>query len=220
MDVLIFAPHPDDDLIGCGGSMIRLRSEGHHLTVVYMTSGEAGSLVYAREALAKLREEEARQAADLVGAGELIFLRKTDGGLSYEETTLTELVRLIRRHQPGLVYMPHRRDSHKDHRVTHELVAEALRRASGPWFPGCGNQPWHVDTVLSYEVWTPLQDITYTEDITAFISLKGEAIRKHQSQIRDVAYDEAALSLNRYRGVTTGKGRYCECFAVLSVGKI
>ena len=77
-----------------------------------------------------------------------------------------------------------------------------------------------MDTILCYEVWTTLQEISYVENITEFMPLKLEAIRQHQSQIRDIAYDEASRCLNRYRGITTGRGEYCECFQALSIGKI
>jgi N-acetylglucosamine malate deacetylase 1 len=77
-----------------------------------------------------------------------------------------------------------------------------------------------VDALLCYEVGTPLQEISYVEDITAVMPVKIKALRQHRSQLRDIAYEEAVECLNRYRGITTGRGRYCECFQVLSVGSL
>jgi len=47
---------------------------------------------------------------------------------------------------------------------------KALRRAGGPWFQECEGSPWTVDTILCYEVWTTLQEISYVENITEFIA--------------------------------------------------
>ena len=100
------------------------------------------------------------------------------------------------------------------------MVVEAIVRASGPWFQECSGESWQVQTVLCYEVWTPIQEVSYAEDITEFINLKIEALKHHKSQIEEIRYDEAVKGLNRYRGIMTGKGKYCECFQVLKINKL
>jgi LmbE family N-acetylglucosaminyl deacetylase len=71
-----------------------------------------------------------------------------------------------------------------------------------------------VGTILAYEVWTPLARIAYVEDISPTLDLKRRAMAEHASQLANLAYDEAFCGLNRYRGVMTGRGRYCECFDI------
>jgi LmbE family N-acetylglucosaminyl deacetylase len=61
--ILVFAPHPDDDILGCGGSMAWHVQQGHQLKVIYLTSGESGSLDFSKDQLAALREQEAWAAA-------------------------------------------------------------------------------------------------------------------------------------------------------------
>ncbi|OGY22990.1 MAG: hypothetical protein A2172_03595 [Candidatus Woykebacteria bacterium RBG_13_40_15] len=73
---------------------------------------------------------------------------------------------------------------------------------------------------MCYEVWTPLQEVSYVEDISKFLDLKIKALEQHKSQLQDINYDEAIKGLNRYRGIMTGKGRFCECFQVLKTNKI
>jgi len=218
--ILVFAPHPDDDLIGCGGSIAKHIKEGNKVTVVYVTSGDAGSLSYSKEELAQIREKEARSAAKILGVEDLIFLRNPDGYLEYTKENLIKIIEIIRDKKPDLIYIPHEKDAHNDHRITNKLVVESVARASGPWFQECKGEPWSVGTVLCYEVWTPLQQISYIEDITDFIELKIEALKQHKSQIKDIQYDEAVKGLNRYRGIMTGKGEYCECFQVITTDKI
>jgi LmbE family N-acetylglucosaminyl deacetylase len=58
---LVIAAHPDDDIIGCGGSLAKYRTA--NTTIVYMTSGDAGSTSHSKAELAKIREDEAKKAA-------------------------------------------------------------------------------------------------------------------------------------------------------------
>jgi LmbE family N-acetylglucosaminyl deacetylase len=70
---------------------------------------------------------------------------------------------------------------------------------------------------LCYEVWTPLQQFPYVEDITPFMELKLKALREHKSQIAAIRYDAGVQGFDRYRGAFTGKGEYCECFEPLTL---
>jgi len=213
--ILVFAPHPDDDIIGCGGSLARHIQQGNQVAIVYMTSGEAGSLQYPPDDLARIREAEALDAAALLGVTDLTFLRNPDGYLEYNKENLSRIVTIIRTKKPVLVYMPHSADAVSDHQQTHRLALEGCRRAAGPWFQECGRQPWPVKNILGYEVWTPLQTVGHSENISDFISAKIKALQMHKSQIEHIHYDEAIQGLNRYRGIMTGKGDYCECFQLI-----
>ncbi|MCL2336240.1 MAG: PIG-L family deacetylase [Firmicutes bacterium] len=215
--VLVFAPHPDDDVLGCGGSIAKHVQAGNMVKVVYLTSGGAGSLEQSSPALAARREAEAKAAALVLGVSETIFCRYPDGYLSYDNDTIEQSVALIRQHQPHMVYVSHAQEEPRDHRQAFAIVREACRRAKGPWFLQCGATPWAVDALLTYEVLTPLQTVNYTEDITDFFDQKRRAVRAHSSQTALLPYEEAVQGLNRYRGIMTGKGAYCECFQLLEL---
>jgi LmbE family N-acetylglucosaminyl deacetylase len=220
MQILVVAPHPDDDVIGCGGSIILHTRKGHTVTAIYMTSGEAGSLVHPKEALRSIREAEACEAASIMGFDDLVFLRNADGYLSADAENLTCLIRIIREKKPEIIYFPHAAEGCRDHRLTHEICAEAVKRARGPWFQECPGEPWSVETVLCYEVWTPISEVSYAEEISDCIDLKLNALRRHQTQLASIPYDEAVRGLNRYRGAMTGRGIYCECFQILAAARI
>lgn len=213
--IMVFAPHPDDDIIGCGGSIAHHVAQGNLVSIVYMTSGEAGSLQYPKEDLARIREAEARKAASLLGVSDLIFLKNPDGYIENNQDNLIKIVNLIRDKKPSSIYVPHHNDFSRDHHTTHQLVLEACNRAKGPWFQECAGQPWSVDNILGYEVWTPLQETAYSQDITPFMDIKLTALQQHQSQLESIQYDEAIKGLNRYRGIMTGQAAYCECFQVI-----
>ncbi|HWP98399.1 MAG TPA: PIG-L deacetylase family protein [Syntrophomonadaceae bacterium] len=213
--VMVFAPHPDDDILGCGGSICWHRAQGHEVSIVYLTCGEAGTRAGSSQELKTRRQDEARQGAALLEVQDLIFLGFPDGGLEIQEETLDRVIQLLREKRPYTIYFPHIGELHRDHVKTCELVSEACRRAAGPWHPRCGPEPWEVGCALTYEVWSPLPCVNLVRNITPFMDLKIQALRKHESQLLEIAYDEGILGLNRYRGVTTGRGVYCECFQVV-----
>ena len=215
--ILVFAAHPDDDIIGCGGSLARHVKLGNRVSVCYMTSGESGSLDYPKTQLSRIREEEAKNAARTIGFRDITYLRNPDGYLHYSQSNLKKLVELIRKKQPNVVYVHHPSDAHPDHRATFHLVNEALARASANLYQEYAGTPWPAETVLSYEVWTPLSNFEYVEDISEFIAKKTAALRKHKSQMKNARYDEAFEGLARYRGAMTGKGKYCEVFKILKI---
>ena len=215
--ILVFAPHPDDDILGCGGSMAWHVKQGHSLKVVYLTSGESGSLDYSKAQLAALREGEARTAAFTLGVEQTEFLRWPDGYLEVKPDYLQKLTSLIRIEKPHRIYLPHSQDAVSDHLVTHHLVMEAVRRAAGPWFQECSGTPWQVNSVLGYEIWTPIQSPGLSIDISTFMETKIAALSEHRSQLQGYAYDDAITGLNRYRAVMRGHHQYCECFELLRI---
>lgn len=215
--VMVFSPHPDDDVIGCGGSILKHVELGNYVTVVYMTSGDASSLENKKE-LAQTREQEAVKAAGVLRVKDHVFLGRPDGYLENNKGLLISLVDLIRNRRPNIIYVPHGNDSHLDHKVTFDTVTEAAGRAATPFFQECKDQPWDVETILAYEIWTPLESFSYVENITSQMDRKIEALQQHRSQLKHFRYDEAFRGLNRYRGVMTGKGDYCEVFSVVKAG--
>ncbi|MGS0765578.1 PIG-L deacetylase family protein [Syntrophomonas curvata] len=213
--ILVVAPHPDDDIIACGGSIAKHCQNGNQVAIMYITSGDAGGIRYGKDELAAIREAEARQAAALLGINNLFFLRMADGYIEINKENLIRITTLIRAIKPHMVYIPHDRDGCRDHKETHHLLREACKRAAEPFFPECGKEPWPVETILGYEVWTPIEEVSYAEDISDFIDRKLAAIQQHHSQLEYYRYDEAVKGLNRYRGIMTGKGDYCEAFQLI-----
>jgi LmbE family N-acetylglucosaminyl deacetylase len=218
--VMAIAPHPDDDAIGCGGSIVQHARRGDSVHIVYVTSGEHGSPIYSPTELAIIREGEAAQGAKILGVQRTTFLRQPDGSVSYSTDLVNRFIELIRTEKPDALYLPHSADGHKDHQQTFAIVTEAVGRAEGNSFPEWGGKAWNIETILGYEVWTPLTRFQYVNDISDSIEIKLNALREHRSQLANVQYDEAVRSLNRFRGVMTERAAYVECFEVLKVTRV
>ncbi|MDD2646957.1 MAG: PIG-L family deacetylase [Patescibacteria group bacterium] len=208
--VVVFSPHPDDDLIGCGGSLINHLKEGADVLVVYLTSGELGTLGYIPKKLAKIRETEARSAAKIIGLKKLIFLRQPDSCLKFTKKLLAKVVKIISHEKPNIIYIPHAKENNADHVATYKIVKSAVKNV----LTKKGNRIAPI--ILEYEIWTTLQNYNYIEDISRSMNLKILALKKHKTQLISKNYAEAAKNLARYRGIMTGKGNYVEVFKMIN----
>jgi LmbE family N-acetylglucosaminyl deacetylase len=129
---LVFAPHPDDETLGCGGTLALKRQAGAEVRVVFVTDGER-SHEHLRSPLelAALRRREATLALDDLGLSteSLEFWGFPDGMLwAAREQATRRAVDILRRYQPAQVFVPHLLDGPRDHRATTEFVLEGLRR--------------------------------------------------------------------------------------------
>ena len=205
MNVLVVAPHPDDESIGCGGALCKHAARGDRTAAVYLTSGELGLKHLAREKAWQIREAEAGRAATILGLAETVFLRGPDWSVCDETSRLsTGLRAVLEREAPQLIYLPHPGEWHPDHKAALPVVRAALE--------GSG-----VDRVIlrGYEVWTPLSEFDHVEDITAVMPRKLRAVRAHRSQLKEFDHERAVRGLNEYRGALTAKCLFAEVFQCL-----
>ncbi len=216
-NILVFAPHPDDDIIGCGGSLIKHVQAGDRVTITYMTSGEAGfTEKNSTNNFGKIREGEAQQATNSLEIKDLIFLRFPDGKLALSQETLDATVNIIRNKRPDIIYMPHERDKHKDHIATFYIIKKAISQGANQGYRACLLRPHKTKKILCYEVWTPLKEPSYINDISLVMDKKIDALRCHKSQIDSIRYDDDIRKINRYRSAITGIGTYVECFKIIN----
>lgn len=201
--VMVVAPHQDDESIGCGGTIHHWESSGATVGVTWMSATPDGRAVGA----------EARDAAELLGLSWTRGMGIHPAGLCDDAETLHGLVAAFREFSPTVLLIPHEDEDDRQHRITTRLAREAEWLAAYPidehLSRPIGRRP---RLVLGYEVWTPLSRPNTFLDITAAESKKRAAIHCYSSQQEITDFAEAALSLNRYRGVMSGCGRYAEAF--------
>lgn len=189
--VLVLAPHPDDEVFGCGGTLAKLRRAGSAITVLYLCDGACGTASGKRNtALITTRKKEARAGLDfLAGKCQTVFWGVPDGSLRTIKKTVARLVEQLTTIQPSLIFTPWFGDEHPDHRATTALLLAALRSMPRLW----------RGEVWQYEVWTPLVPNRLVP-IAAVAEQKSKAITAHRSQLGSRSYKEAIEGLNRYRG--------------------
>jgi LmbE family N-acetylglucosaminyl deacetylase len=202
VNVLVIAPHPDDESIGCGGTICLHTSRADRVTAVFLTSGELGLKQLPREQACRIRESEAQAAAHVLGITAVEFLRFPDWYVvEHVHEAATVLRALLEREAPARIYLPHDREWHPDHQAALPIVREALRGSS-----------IRCPTLLCYEVWTPLAEYDDGEDITQVMRRKLQAVRCYHSQVEQLRYDRGVRGLNLYRGAVAWGCRYAEVF--------
>jgi LmbE family N-acetylglucosaminyl deacetylase len=203
MSVVVIAPHPDDEAIGCGGAIATRAANGERVDVVFMTSGELALAGREPEEAARVREREAGAAATVLGVSDLAFLRQRDFGLSGSvERAVDLLAPLLARLGPDTIYHPHPGEAHPDHQAAAAIAVWAGERAGLP-----------RSALLGYEVWTPMPSYDVVQDIGAVMPRKLDAIRSYASQGDHFDYIRAATGLGQYRGAMAARCEYAEVFA-------
>ncbi len=129
--VLVIAPHPDDEAIGCAGAIILHRRSGDEVGVAYVTDGSrsrAGGLDAAQ--MRSRREQEARAAAVRMGVSRFEWFGLEEGNWTFDRLT-ARLAALLRQLAPRIVYAPSRVDFHPEHRSVAHCLAKALANHAG-----------------------------------------------------------------------------------------
>ncbi|MBF0539679.1 MAG: PIG-L family deacetylase [Nitrospirae bacterium] len=214
-NVLVLAPHPDDETLGVGGTLRALMEDGKRVSVVFVTSGDkadpgnplSAQALYDSHAgphfsqYALFREGEAQRALWLLSAGTPLestmphlFLRYPDRELSdCLDDCLTRLKDIVAPHGSALfdtIYSPSPIELHPDHRATATIALE-LQRLYGI-------------VVAFYEVTVPLRPNALI-DITRTIGTKQTAIRAYESQLKMTDYCDFITALNRMRALSLGR---------------
>lgn len=203
-NILVLSPHPDDESIGCGGVLHQHVKAGDHVHTLFLTSGERGGHGMSPELTLQTREAEAKAAAEVLGYKSLEFWRVPNGKLTSSLSLVKRLVQLMRSFKPDIIYVTHQKEQHPEHRAAARLVQKTLQAIPK------GKAP----LVLMYEVWTPLQRMDHIVDISSVVEVKRLAIQAHRCQCAVMAFDEAIIGLNRYRGemFSWPEGDYAEVF--------
>ncbi|MGH7424648.1 MAG: PIG-L deacetylase family protein [Candidatus Methylomirabilales bacterium] len=223
---LVFCAHPDDGEFSCGGSMARWGGEGKEVILCVVTNGAAGSNdpSVVREELVALREREQRQAAEIVGVKEVIFLGYEDGYVEDSHGLRRDMVREIRRHKPDVVvgpdptsfYFEQRYVNHPDHRAVGLAFLAAVNPGATtvPLYRAeLYDQGFHPHQVKACLL-TSTREPDYFVDIEGFLETKIRALRAHASQMG--TWDELGEMIRGMAGTvgerSGGSCRYAEGF--------
>lgn len=200
--VLVLAPHPDDDVIGCGGALRQLVQQGARIRIIYLTDGREGPAGYPdRVELVARRRSEAIAAATRLGlqAADLEFWDEPDGRLRANTATTNRMRAAFSAFDPDVVYLPFFLDPHPDHAATAEI---ALSAGAGTH----GEVPVCAYSVLSSLV------ANVIVDVTAEYATKERALAEHATQVDDFPYLEAARATAELWAARFGAGRYAEAY--------
>ncbi|MBX9692077.1 MAG: PIG-L family deacetylase, partial [Cyanobacteria bacterium] len=203
---LVIAPHPDDEILGCGGTLLRRKAEGGALGWLIVTGMDEQS-GWSTERI-RQREEEISQVASMTGFDQVFKLGLPAAGL--ETLPLRELVAafssVFESFEPEEVLVPHRGDVHSDHRVTFDAVAACTK-----WF----RYP-SVHRVLAYETISETEFGLSSEtifnpnvfvDIGEYLDRKLEILSVYKTELGEFPFPRsirAVRALAEWRGAGAG----------------
>jgi LmbE family N-acetylglucosaminyl deacetylase len=185
--VVILAPHIDDETIGCGGVAIKHAAAGDRVAILTFAD------------CTEQRIAEGRAAGHILGAHRQEFLTFVNRHLLDRPEPAACLAQFLKEESPNIIYAPSLFDRHTDHVAVNILLAQYTRQYGLPAM------------IYGYEVWSTLTP-NVAIDITAEQPVKAKALSCFASQLEANNWHDAALSLNHYRGITTGAGIYAEAF--------
>lgn len=151
--VLVVAAHPDDEVLGCGGTIARLAAEGHEVRIAILAEGMTSRYQQREQADSQQLDHlhgNSQQAADKMGAKELVLCKLPDNRL--DTVPLLDVVKLvedlIEKFRPTVIYTHHPGDLNVDHGVVHRAVLTATRPT-----PGQGVREIYAFEVASSTEW-------------------------------------------------------------------
>lgn len=215
--VLVFGAHPDDEIIGPGGTIARLSEEGAEVTVVTFTAGEtAYSTPDMKGKVAEVRIGEARRCDEILGIDERIILGLPSQGVTNDTQTYQRCVGIIRDKRPDLILSHYHMDKHRDHRAVAEIVDEVRWKASESVLADLG-EPWYCSYMLYYEVLELFTRPSFVVDITDQFERKVEAMKSQASQVEMMTgILRHVEGLAKARGFMAGT-EYAEAFVLSNI---
>jgi len=211
--VAVIAAHPDDEVLGCGGTIARFAREGCSVHVLQMADGESSRSTeeagYVHQKRIDVRSTAAMRAAKILGCKSVEQLAFPDNRM--DSLTLLDIVKpieeFINKYRPTTVFTHHAGDVNVDHRMVHDAVIAACRPQ--PKFP--------VRELLFFEVpssteWRPpsssiMFNPNYFVDISQTFDVKLQALLAYEDELRPFPYPrslKAIEALSLWRGASAG----------------
>ena len=195
LKVVCVGGHPDDPESGCGGTLAKFAAAGHAVTIIYLTSGEAGIPGKSHSEAASIRTREAKEACTILKA-KPVFAGQIDGDSILNNEWVAKLTQLINDEKPDIVFTHWPLDSHKDHQIASILTIQVWTRAKDKF------------DLYFFEVCTGEQTVIFMPtdyvDITDFQEQKKKAVYCHVSQDPPGISDCGHASMEDFRGREAG----------------
>ncbi len=210
--VLIFAPHPDDEIFGCGGAACLYRNQGVEVTAVVVTDGAANAPATQRPGIFATRQAETNAALDTLNIAPAIFWGLQDRSIGASPGLTARMATLLETRPFDVVFTPSLSEIHPDHKAcTHAMLAALEQRhLQGKALP----------VVMFYEVGIPLQPNCLI-DITPVWSRKERAMQSFVSQLATQDYARQVAGLNTYRTYTLGQHvQYAEAYRMVTADNL
>lgn len=217
VNVLAIGAHPDDVELYCAGTLAKYARQGHSPCIAVICSGDSAALGATPDETARIREQDSKEAAALIGA-DIHHLRYPDHRIPTDDTIKNQLIEIMRLCCPQVIITHDPNDCYTDHKRTSALVEECIYMAGQANIetqsPPIPQHPYlfYMDTVGGLHF-----DPHYYVDITSVFDMKRKMLACHSSlteQTSRFPWGDLAETMDytaRFRGMQAGV-RYAEAF--------
>jgi LmbE family N-acetylglucosaminyl deacetylase len=207
--VLVLAPHPDDEVLGCGGALLRHVQQDDEVKVVVVTDGGFPvSPLQKTEDYRQIRMNESLQAAGVLGYSHPVFLGYADRSLHPDEKLIGDFMGLLKTYQPEILYLPGVSEIHPDHRAVYRAGTIAAQKCS-------------LRLMLCYYEIAQMQQVNLLHDITDLHAQLEQAVACFESQLAVQDYRYHINALHAYRTYTLPSSiKYAEGYFRISNDKM
>src|SRR3989344_7461159 len=180
MTILVFAAHPDDDVLGTGGTIAKYAKEGKKCVAVICSSGESllGTHIIKKTVAVETRLNEAIRAGEILGFKETLFLGLKDTKLNVDMANIDvkeKIALIIKKYKPEKIFVHSEDDPHPDHNAVAKTVVEVCKKIK------------YEGSIYCFDIWNPV-DVKKRNlpkmyvDISDTFKLKVRALKAHKSQ--------------------------------------
>lgn len=216
--ILVAVAHPDDELLGVGGTILKHAKEGDVVSVLILGDGELARETGTEKSV-KERADQAMQAGKKLGVAN-VFLEKLPDN-QFDSLPLLSIVKIVEKYvnkvQPSIMYTHHWADLNVDHKLTFQAVLTACRPQPG----FCVKKILAFETPSSTEWEKKRGDTVFTpteyNNITDYIEKKIDALKMYEKEMRGYPHPrsfEGMRVLAKYRGMSAGY-EYAEAFEIV-----
>lgn len=180
LDILAFGSHPDDVELSCAGTLAKEISLGKKVGIIDLTQGELGT-----RGSAEIRKEEANKAAEILGVEIRENLKFRDGFFLNDENHQMEIIKILRKYQPEIVFCNAIEDRHIDHGKGSRLVSDACFLSGlqkiRTVLSDSQQKKWRPKHVYHYIQWKSITP-NFVVDISGFLDIKIKSVEAYGSQ--------------------------------------
>lgn len=209
--ILVIAAHPDDEMLGCGGTMARLSNEGKVINVAFLADGVFSRMGISNDTKEELkkRRQAANDACKMIGVNEIVFGDFPDNQM--DSVPLLEICKsveaLIKKFDPYTIFTHHIGDVNIDHQLIHKAVMTACR----PQLSNNVKEIFFFETASSTEWQFPGSGAAFLPntffDISSTLNLKIKALGIYNDEMREWPHPrslQGVQHLAHWRGATIG----------------
>ena len=217
--VIVISSHPDDEILGAGGTLLKHKSNGDDLTWLIVTS-MLNDEKQSKDTINK-RKEEIKKVSKMIGFSKVYELNYPTTGLQSHSMNemIPDISRIFLDFKPEIIYVMNRSDAHSDHRYTFESVLACTKSFRYPFIKKVLMYECISETEFAPQLHERVFIPNYFVDISPYFTKKIEIMEVYKSELGEHPFPRSKRNIKAlatFRGATIGV-EYAESFQIIKI---